>query len=155
MKFIKEKIGKAISISEVFPNGLVDIRAVTRGFGTQGPVGRFGITLKNHKSEKGVRRPGSLSPWHPARVTFRAPIAGQTGYQNRVTYNNQILEVGKISEKDINKKGGFDHYGNVKTDYLILKGSIPGPKKRGVMITSALRPTKKQLRHKYEVLELR
>jgi large subunit ribosomal protein L3 len=105
---------------------LVDIRGVTRGFGTSGPVKRFGISLKNHKSEKGVRRPGSLAPWHPARVTFKAPIAGQTGYQNRIAYNNQILQVGKISEKDINKKGGFDHYGIIKTDYLVVKGSIPG-----------------------------
>ncbi len=155
LNFIKEKIGKSISINEVFSGGLVDIRGVTRGFGTSGPVKRFGISLKNHKSEKGVRRPGSLAPWHPARVTFKAPIAGQTGYQNRIAYNNQILQVGKISEKDINKKGGFDHYGIIKTDYLVVKGSIPGPKKRGVLITSAIRPTKKQSKKKFEVLELR
>ena len=118
LNFIKEKVGKEISIGEVFGEGLVDVRAVTKGYGTQGPMKRFGIALKSHKSEKGRRRPGSLAPWHPARVTFRAPQAGQTGYHNRIVYNNLILEVGKISEKDINIKGGFDHYGVVKTDYL-------------------------------------
>ncbi len=155
LNFIKENIGKEIPVGEVFAGGLVDVRGVTKGYGTQGPVRRFGIALKASKSEKGRRRPGSLAPWHPARVTFRAPQAGQTGYQNRITYNSLILEVGKIAEKDINKKGGFDHYGVVKTDYVILKGSIPGPKKRGLVITTALRPTRSTGKKKFEVLELR
>ena len=29
LEFVKEKIGKSISISEVFPSGLVDVRGVT------------------------------------------------------------------------------------------------------------------------------
>jgi len=155
IKFIKEKIGKEISLNEVFKEGLVDTRAVTKGFGTCGPVKRFGIALKDHKSEKGRRRPGSLAPWHPARVTYRAPQAGQTGFHNRISYNNLILDIGKISEKDINKKGGFKHYGKIKTDYMVLRGSIPGPKKRGIIITRPIRPTRKLLKKKFEVLELR
>jgi large subunit ribosomal protein L3 len=155
LNFIKERIGKEISISEVFADGLVDVRGVTKGFGTSGPVKRFGIALKSHKSEKGQRRPGSLAPWHPSRVTFRAPQAGQTGYHNRITYNNLILEVGKTSEKDINPKGGFEHYGVIKTEYIILKGSIPGPQKRGLVITPAIRPSKFMAKKKLEVLELR
>ena len=144
-----------ISIGDVFSEGLVDVRGVTKGFGTQGPVKRFGISLKSHKSEKGRRRPGSLAPWHPARVTFRAPQAGQTGYHTRITYNNLILKVGKISEEDINRKSGFEHYGTIKTDYIILKGSIPGPQKRGIVITNPIRPTRYQAKKKFEVIELR
>ena len=155
LAFIKENVGKDISVGDVFSDGLVDVRGVTKGYGTCGPVKRFGIALKDHKSEKGQRRPGSLAPWHPARVTFRAPQAGQTGYHSRVCYNNLILETGKISEKDINKKGGFKQYGVVKNDYLILRGSVPGPAKRGIFVTQALRPTKYQAKRKYEVLELR
>jgi large subunit ribosomal protein L3 len=66
-----------------------------------------------------------------------------------------ILEVGKTSEKDINPKGGFGHYGVVKNDYIILKGSVPGPQKRGIMITQPIRPTKFMAKKKFEVLELR
>ena len=74
MHFIKEKIGKEISIIDVFGKGeLVDLRGLTKGKGLSGPVRRFGIQLKNQKSEKGRRRPGSLGPWHPARVIFRVP----------------------------------------------------------------------------------
>ncbi len=155
LDFIKERVGKEISISEVFSDGLVDVRGVTKGFGTAGPVKRFGIALKSHKSEKGQRRPGSLAPWHPSRVTFRAPQAGQTGYHNRISYNSLILEVGKIAEKDINLKGGFEHYGVIKSDYMILKGSVPGPQKRGLVFTPAIRPSKFMSKKKLEVLELR
>lgn len=155
LSFIKERIGKEILASEVFGEGLVDVRGVTKGYGTQGPVKRFGISLKASKSEKGRRRPGSLAPWHPARVTFRAPQAGQTGYHNRIVYNNLILKVGNVDENDINKKGGFDHYGVIRGEYIVLKGSIPGPRKRGLVITPAMKPSKYLAKKKLEVLEIR
>jgi large subunit ribosomal protein L3 len=153
--FAKERIGKTISVSEVFPKGLVDVRGVTIGKGLQGPVKRFGITLKSHKSEKGVRRPGSLGPWHPARVTFVSAMAGQLGYFTRVLLNNLILKSGKISEMNINKEGGFKHYGNIKTEFLVINGSLQGPQKRPLLLTPSFRPTKKQTKQKLEFIELR
>lgn len=155
LNFLKERIGKDISVSEVFENGLVDLHAVTKGYGTQGPMKRFGIALKSHKSEKGRRRPGSLSSFGLRRVTFRAPQAGQTGYHNRVAYNSVVLQVGKIADKNINPKSGFHKYGNIKTDYIVLKGSVPGPKKRGIVITVPQRPTRYQTKKNYEVIEFR
>jgi len=155
LSYVKEKIGKPISISDIFSEGLVDVRGVTKSYGTHGPVKRFGISLKVAKSEKGQRRPGSLGPWHPARVTFRVPMAGQTGFHSRIVYNNLILQVGKIQEKNINKGSGFHKYGKIKTDYIILRGSIPGPRKRPLVITSAIRPTRYQSKKKFEVIELR
>jgi large subunit ribosomal protein L3 len=155
LAFVKERIGKSISISEVFSEGLVDVRGVTKGFGFNGPVKRFGISLKASKSEKGRRRPGSIGPWHPSRVTFRVPMAGQTGFHTRLSYNSLILEIGKISEKDINVDGGFHKYGKLKTEYIILRGSIPGPKKRVLLLTQAMRPTRKQSKKKFDVLEIR
>jgi len=84
LSFIKENLDKEISVLDVFENGqLVDFRGLTKGKGFQGPVKRFGIKLKFHKSEKGRRRPGSLGPWHPARVIFRVPMAGQLGMFTR------------------------------------------------------------------------
>jgi len=70
---------------------LVDIRGLTIGKGLQGPVKRFGITLKAHKSEKGQRSVGAIGSFHPTRVTFRVPRAGQLGMFTRVTYNNKLL----------------------------------------------------------------
>jgi large subunit ribosomal protein L3 len=155
MNWIKESVSKEISVKDIFGSGLVDIRAVTKGYGSQGPVKRFGISFKVSKAEKGQRRPGSLAPWHPARVTFRAPQMGQTGNHNRVVYNGLILDVNTVKEKDINLKQGFKHYGNIKDDYIIIQGSVQGPRKSPLFITAPLKPSKKQLKRSYEVIELR
>ena len=158
LNFIKENLNKSISIADIFNTEVIklaDIRGITKSKGLQGPVKRFGITLKASKSEKGQRRPGSLSSFGLARVTFRAPQAGQLGGFSRITYNNAILQIGKISEKDVNKKSGFHKYGNIKTDYVILKGSIPGPRKKALVITPAIRPTRKTFKQNFEVLEIR
>jgi large subunit ribosomal protein L3 len=150
LNYIKENLGKEISVLDIFEVGkLVDVRGVTTGRGFQGPVKRFGIDLKSHKSEKGRRRPGSLAPWHPARVTFRAPMAGQTGFHTRAIYNLPILS----SEKD--SKREFKHYGKLKSDCLVLKGSLMGPSKRQVLLTAPLRESKKQKKKTYEFIELR
>lgn len=157
--FVKENVGKDIMVSDVLSDrnggGIIDIHGVTKGFGNQGPVKRFGIRLKDHKSEKGVRRPGSLAPWHPARTTFRAPMAGQTGYHSRVAYNVPVISIGKISEKDINKKSGFHKYGKIRTEYMVVAGSVQGAKKRPLLFTYSIRPTKKQVKKKYDLVELR
>ena len=152
LKLIKEKIGKEISVSEVFGKELIDSRGITKGYGAQGPVKRFGIKLKFHKSEKGVRRPGSIGPWHPSRVTFRVPMAGQTGFFTRVSYNQKILLIG--NSKD-NPLGELKNYGRTNGEFLIVKGSIQGPAKRQIILTKALRPTKKQEKLKYEIVEIR
>ena len=152
IKFIKDNLKKEISVLDIFEKGqLIDLRGLTKGKGLSGPVKRFGITLKSHKSEKGRRRPGSLGPWHPARVTFRAPQAGQLGMFTRVIYNNKIIDLGKAEDKLKNIK----NYGNINTDYIIVRGSIQGPSKRQLLITAPLRETKKQTKKAFELIELR
>ena len=152
LKFVKEHLNKEISVLEVFEKGqLIDLRGLTKGKGLQGPVKRFGIGLKAYKSEKGRRRPGSLGPWHPARVTFRAPQAGQLGMFTRIIYNNKIIDLGKAENKFKNIK----NFGDIKTDYIIVAGSVQGPAKRQLLITAPLRETKKQSKKNYEFLELR
>jgi large subunit ribosomal protein L3 len=155
LSFVKELIGKEITMQDVLRQGLVDVRGLTKGKGYSGPVKRFGITLKSHKSEKGRRRPGSIGPWHPAHVNFRVPMAGQLGMFSRVHYNLKVIDSGSISEKDINKKEGFNNYGNIKTNYVILRGSVQGSRKRQILVTQPMRPTKKMQKNKFEFLELK
>jgi len=152
LSFIKENLDKEISVLDVFENGqLVDFRGLTKGKGFQGPVKRFGIKLKFHKSEKGRRRPGSLGPWHPARVIFRVPMAGQLGMFTRAVYNNKIIDIGKSEGKFKNIK----NYGDVKTDYVVVQGSVQGPAKRQVIMAAPLRVSKKQSKKNYELVGLR
>ena len=144
IEFAKNKIDKTITIQDVLKEGqLVDIHGVTKGHGFQGPVKRFGIGLKNHKSEKGQRAPGSLGSWiGQAHVSHRIARAGQTGYHLRTQHNNVIM---KISDKpeEINPKGGFINYGFVKASYIMIKGSVQGPKKRLLFLSEPIRSLKK------------
>jgi len=155
IKFVKENIGKEISASEVFkPMQLVDLRGLTKGKGHAGPIKRFGISKKSHKSQKGVRNPGSLGPWHPNVVTFRVAMAGQLGMFTRVHYNNKILALGKIKEKNINPKQGWKNYGSILSEYTIVLGSVQGPAKRQILLTFPLRKTKKQEKKNYELVKI-
>jgi len=152
LAWVKENINREISALEIFEaNQLVDLRGLTRGRGLVGPVKRFGIKLKASKSEKGRRRPGNIGPWHPARVTFRIPMAGQLGMFTRAVYNNKIVSVGKASENPIKN---VKNYGDVKTDYIIVRGSIQGPAKRQLVMTAPLRTSKKQDKKNFELVRL-
>lgn len=155
LNFIKNNLSKEISIREVIKEGIVDVRGVTIGRGLQGTIKRFGLTLKAHKSEKGQRTLGSGGPWHPSRVDFHQPRAGQMGFFTRVVYNNKIVYFGDIKEKDINPQEGFKHFGKVKNDYIIIRGSVQGPVKRQLILTYPLRPSKSQIKKNYEFIELR
>jgi large subunit ribosomal protein L3 len=153
LAYVKENAGKEISVLDVFEKGeLLDVRGLTKGKGFSGPVKRFGIKLKFHKSEKGRRRPGSLGPWHPARVIFRVPMAGQLGMFTRAIYNNKILEIAKATEKPIKN---IKNFGDINTDYVIVKGSVQGSAKRQLVLTAPLRETKKTKKQDFEVIELR
>src|SRR3989338_9686551 len=89
LNYAKSKIGKEINISEVFKEGQqLDIHAVSKGKGVQGPVKRFGISLKQHKTEKGTRRPGSLGGWQgQGHIMWRVAKSGKMGYHLRTEHN--------------------------------------------------------------------
>jgi len=143
LKYAQEKLGKEIAVDEVFREGQqLDIHAVTKAKGVQGPVKRFGVGLKNHKSEKGVRRVGTLGGWiAQGHVMWRVAKAGKMGYHVRTEYNKWLLKIGKAA--DISKKGGFESYGVVKNQFILVKGSIAGPEKRLIRLNEPIRPSDK------------
>ena len=144
LRIAKEKLGKEIAVNEVLLEGQqIDIHAVSKGKGFQGPVKRFGVSLRQHKSEKVKRGPGSLGPWiAQGHVMYRVAHAGKMGYHLRTEYNKQILKIANDT-KDINRNGGFLHYGNIKNQYILVKGSVIGPAKRLLRLALAMRPNKK------------
>lgn len=155
--FAKGLIGKEINADDVFESGqLLDIHGVTKGKGTQGPVKRYGINLRFHKSEKGLRKVGSIGPWHPARVVFRVPMAGQLGFFSRVQYNNKIIKLDKewSKLKGLKEDSFLDHYGGVKSQFCLIKGSTVGPQKRALMLTYPTRPTKMAAKENFEFVEV-
>ena len=143
IKYAQEKIGKEIKASEVFSiKDFLDIKAVTKGKGIQGPVRRFGVKKHRPKMKKS-RYVGSIGPWNPSTVMWTVARAGQTGYHTRTELNKQLLLIDNNQER-VNKSGGFPHYGEVRNDYLVIAGSLPGPNRRAMSLRQAVRPLREQ-----------
>ena len=144
LEYATSVLGTEINAADVFSDGEhVDSIAITKGKGFQGPVKRWGVRIqygKAARSSKG-RHVGSLGPWSPERTMWTVPQAGQMGYHKRTEYNKQILKIADASEVDaVNPEGGFVKYGLVKNNYILVKGSLPGPSKRLVVLRKAVRP---------------
>lgn len=146
LAFVKERLETGFSVADVLKEGeYIDVCSVTTGKGVAGPVKRFGIARKQHKSEKGTRRPGSISGGWKAQghMMYRVPQAGKMGFHARTAYNLKILRISD-NPSTINIPGDFLHYGTVKSAYVLVRGSVPGPKKRLVRIEFARRPRRLQ-----------
>ncbi|MDI6896107.1 50S ribosomal protein L3 [Methanocella conradii] len=138
----KSLLGKQVKANDIFsPGELVDVSAITKGKGTQGPVKRWGIAIQKRKHARtGKRRHvGNLGPWNPHRIRWQVPQLGQTGYHQRTEYNKRIIKLGDKAE-EVTPAGGFLHYGVLRNPYIVVKGSIPGPVKRMVRLRPAVRP---------------
>lgn len=140
LEYCKGLLGKELRAADVFKNGeLIDMVSVSTGKGWQGAVKRFGISIQRRKATGKRRHVGTLGQWHPAYVLYTVPQAGQTGYHQRTELNKMILRLGQKPE-EINPDSGFPHYGFVRNDYILVKGSIPGPVKRLIKMRLAVRP---------------
>lgn len=148
-----ERFEKEITISEVFKkNELIDTIGVTKGKGFQGVVKRWGTTILPRKTNKGCRKVACIGAWHPARVCYTVARAGQLGFHRRTQQNLAVYALGNglepvttnfdLTVKTINPMGGFPHYGNIKNDYVMLKGCVTGPRKRVVTLRKSLAPKK-------------
>jgi large subunit ribosomal protein L3 len=145
--YLKELLGKEVKIDQVFESGSsVDVAAITKGKGWEGPITRWGVKRKQHKSRKSVREVGSLGPISPASIMYTVPRAGQRGFHQRVEYDKRIMIMSNTEKNEfrINPDGGFKHFGFVNGDYVILKGSVPGTYRRLIKLRTQIRnyPTK-------------
>lgn len=140
--YLKELLGKELKIDQVFELGSsVDVAAITKGKGWQGVIQRMGAKKKQHKSRKTVRELGSLGPISPQYVMYTVPRAGQMGFHQRIEYNKRIMMMGNTEESEIkiNPEGGYKHFGLVKGDFIVLKGSVPGTYRRMIKLRTQAR----------------
>ncbi len=141
ISYAKEIFEKNVNPSEVLSEGeFVDVIGVTKGKGWQGPVKRFGVSKQRRKATGKIRHVGTLGPWHPPYVMYTVPMAGQMGFHRRTQRNIRILKTVIKNEENFKKeleklnKGGFKHYGIIKSNFLVLKGSVQGPPKRFLLL---------------------
>merc|ERR1712238_545197 len=147
---------KKAHVKEIQINGgtIAEKVGVTKGKGVQGVITRWGVTRLVRKSHRGIRKVGCIGSWHPARVQWQVPRAGQMGYFHRTEINKKIYRIGKnlaedpnnantendLTEKSITPMGGFTHFGTINEDYVMLKGTTPGKRKKIITLRKSLLP---------------
>ena len=95
------------------------------------------MKIRTRKDKEKRRHIGTMGPVTPGRVLpGKIPMAGQLGFHNRTEFNKRLVKIGKDG---LGIKGGFLRYGNVKKDYVLIEGSVPGPRKRFILFRKSFR----------------
>jgi len=155
---------RKIPIDTVFSqNDMIDTAAVTKGHGFEGVVSRWGVRRLPRKTHRGLRKVACIGAWHPSRVQYHVARPGQKGYHHRTEINKKVYMIGKaafgedgkinynattpsdLTQKTITPLGGFPHYGTVKEDFIMLKGSVAGALKRVITLRKTLLPQTSRL----------
>jgi len=144
---------KQIPVDTIFQqNQMIDIIGVSKGKGFEGVTSRWGTRKLPRKTHKGLRKVACIGAWHPSRVSFAVPRAGQKGFHHRTEANKKVYRVGKkddansgatefdITKKKITPMGGFVGYGECNDDFLVIKGCTVGPRLRPLTLRQALIP---------------
>jgi len=149
---------QTVDVDSVFSsNEMIDTIAITKGGGTEGVVTRWGVTRLPRKTHRGLRKVACIGAWHPARVSWTVARAGQMGFHHRTEMNKKVYKIGKkgedthkattafdVTDKPVTPMGGFVGYGVINEDYLMLKGAVPGTKKRCITLRKSLVPQTKR-----------
>ncbi|TNN66130.1 60S ribosomal protein L3-like [Liparis tanakae] len=154
----REHLEQAVPVSNVFyQDEMIDVIGITKGHGFKGVTNRWGVKKLPRKTHKGLRKVACIGAWHPARVSYTIARAGQKGYNHRTEVNKKIYRLGKAlqtrdgkvvhnnastsydaTQKSITPMGGFPHYGEVKNDFVMVKGCVVGTKKRVLTLRKSL-----------------
>lgn len=151
VEFAKNLFERPIDVKAVFAKDeMIDAIGVTKGHGFEGVVTRWGVTRLPRKTHRGLRKVACIGAWHPARVGYTVARAGQRGYFHRTQGNLKIYRIGAkddqksattdfdLTEKSITPMGGFPHYGTINEDWVMVKGSVVGTRKRVITLRKTI-----------------
>merc|ERR1712042_309989 len=158
VKFARNHFENEVPVTDVFSKDeCIDVIGVTKGHGFKGVTSRWHTKKLPRKTHKGLRKVACIGAWHPSRIQFTVPRAGQKGYHHRTEINKKIYRIGKalrskngkislnnastdydLTQKTITPMGGFHHYGIVKQDFVMIKGCCAGPRKRILVLRKVL-----------------
>merc|ERR1711916_172439 len=157
--FAKGLLENPIKVKDVFDESeMIDLLGVTKGRGFKGVVSRWGVSILPRKTHRGARKVACIGAWPPARVSFSVARAGQKGYHHRTEVNKKVFRIGEgihtdadgnlvfnnastnvdITPKSITPLGGMPHYGHINNDFLLIRGSCPGVKKRPITLRKTI-----------------
>jgi len=158
VNWAREHFEKEVPVGQVFAQDeVIDTIGVTKGHGFKGVTSRWHTKKLPRKTHKGLRKVACVGAWHPSRIQSTVPRAGQKGFFHRTEINKKIYRLGEgykmvdgklvknsgatdydLADKSINPMGGFPHYGEVKQDFLLIKGACIGHKKRLLTLRKSL-----------------
>jgi len=151
VKFARDHLEKQISINQIFgQDEMIDVIGVTKGRGYKGVTSRWHTTKLPRKTHKGLRKVACIGAWHPSRVSFTVARACQKGYHHRTEINKKIYRIGSGADKanaktdfdpvqkEITPMGGFPQYGQIRQDFVMLKGCVMGTRKRPITLRKSL-----------------
>lgn len=114
------KEGHYLDVNIFSEGDLVSITSISKGKGFQGVVKRHGFSgvgSRTHGQHNRLRAPGSIGAGsNPSRVFKGMRMGGRMGGRNVTIHNLRLLKI------------------DIEKNLLIVKGSIPGPNTRYVLI---------------------
>lgn len=143
-RFIKEirgnelmsyEVGSAITV-DVFEAGeVVDVQGVSKGKGYQGAIKRHGFSIGPKAHGSGYHRGiGSMGSIDGAHIFKGKKMAGQMGNVTRTVQNLEVVAVDEVN------------------NLLLIKGSVPGPK-RGLVYVHVSAKLGKKINGAYELID--
>eukprot|EP01114_Cavostelium_apophysatum_P013767 TRINITY_DN340_c0_g1_i1.p1 TRINITY_DN340_c0_g1~~TRINITY_DN340_c0_g1_i1.p1 ORF type:complete len:415 (-),score=114.44 TRINITY_DN340_c0_g1_i1:100-1284(-) len=152
VNFAVDLFEKQVPVDAVFTQDeMIDTLSANKGRGYEGVTTRWGTRRLPRKTHKGLRKVACIGAWHPSRVSFAVARSGQMGFHHRTEINKKVYRVGKaggnngttefdLTAKNITPMGGFPHYGVVDEDFIMIKGSCSGAKRRPITLRKTLVP---------------
>ena len=133
-RFVKEirhmtdqKVGAKLDASLFSPGEFIDATAISKGKGFSGVIKRYNFSRGPMGHGSGYHRGiGSMGSMRPKRVFKNKKMPGQHGNKQVTIQNLEIIAV------------------NAAKNYLLVKGSTPGPKKQLVTIRSSVKQPAQQ-----------
>lgn len=116
------EVGDLVKVDSFVAGEVVDVQGTSKGKGYQGVIKRHNqhIGPKGHGS--GAHRiVGSMGPIAPNRIAPGKKLPGQMGNVTRTVQNLEVVAV------------------DTENNLLLIKGSIPGPKKGLVVVKTAIK----------------
>lgn len=131
-RFIKEfrydemmsyEVGQEITVDSFVAGEVVDVIGTSKGKGYQGGIKRhnYGRGPMSHGGGPVHRHAGSMGPIAPNRIAPGKKLPGHMGAVKRTVQNLEVVAVDK------------------ENNVLLIKGSVPGPKKGLVTVRSGVK----------------
>ena len=115
-------LGSTLAADTFAAGEKVDVTGTSKGKGYAGVIKRHGLSRgpETHGSHY-HRRPGSMGTMLPMHVLKGKKLAGHMGHETVTIQNLEIIEV------------------STKDNYILVSGSVPGPKNSLVLIRDAVK----------------